>query len=273
VAPSLVPSAPPPPPSATAAPPATIDLDWLAADAIDAPGSPVALQLLADDDSGGALECNEMRAKAGSPDARQHRGALSPTGSLRIGGITYWLALAVDHSEWDGMYGVHEDVVLLDPSSAPPRVVHTIRQWEKSVVDCRTTLELRRMALADLDADGRDELCVEIVEEVGLGLFEVMKQTERGRDWVPFVRRRRFAAFAVEPGSSRLGPRPALARGCTDRYYRPFLPGPVDSSDRLDRRRGLQGKQPVLPCVAPWTRIGCDSGERCPGVHVQERAP
>jgi hypothetical protein len=259
---AAVPAAP------TAAPPATLELDWPPPDAIGAPDPKwKAFQLLPDDDSTEGLECPRSRAAAAPADRRQHRCTLTPTTTLRIGAVRYWLGLTVSHSEWDGMYGVREDVVVLDPGTAPPRVVHTVRQWHKSVGDCRTTLELRRMALADLDADGLDELCVETVEEVGFGLFEVMKQTEQGRDWVPFVRHRTFAAFALLPAAGTLVRRADLDRGCTDRYYRPFVPVPPEAGDRLDRRRLLQGKQPILPCTLPWARMGCDPDERCPGTH------
>ena len=71
----------------------------------------------------------------------------------------------------DGTYGLSEDVVLVD---AQRRLVATLIQWEFDVHDASTTTRRRRMLVADLDADGADEVCVENGEATGSGLFELL---------------------------------------------------------------------------------------------------
>jgi hypothetical protein len=228
----------PRPDDAAPSPPETLSFEWTTADqarATDQRSHPFAL--FPDDRSEDDLaRCREARIWEAPFDPQQVRCAYRPTASLRVGASTWWLGAYAEHSEWDGMTSLTEDVILAVPGD-PTGVRHTVRQYEESIVDCRTTIVQRRQTVRDLDGDGRDELCIEEVRESGPGLFAFLALADRGEPWIPFVRppappdrvdgRRRR-----RPAAPRRGARRELPRG----GLRPLRPAGVDLFRRAARR-------------------------------------
>lgn len=193
-----------------------------------------------------------------------HRCSYTLTASLSVGGMTLWAAAYSDSHEWDGMYGDEEHIVLLLPGN-PPAVLHTLTQWDRSVVDCRTVLKSRRYHIADLDGDKVTELCIETKEEVGEGLFHMMDLDDHGLPWLPIASTRTFAAFSLDLKNNKLVLRPQLASRCPPDRYAAFTPH--DSfGDAANYRRGLQGEATELAQCPLIPYDTCFEIEECPGV-------
>jgi hypothetical protein len=234
---------------APAAPPAPLVLEWDGAPGGGNPGkSDHALALFPDDEWGRVLPCPQALAphQPASPD--RHRCAYPATGSLVIADTTLWAAETAYHHEFDGMYGSEEGVVLLDPA-VPTRPIATLSQWLLDVVDCRTTLRQRRQRTLDLDGDGRAELCVESIDEAGVGLFPVLELGDHGQVWQPNVRTRDLVAFTYDLATHRLRRLPTLDGRCPLTGYAPFVAVPApEARDPIAYRRVVQGTPPVAPC-------------------------
>jgi len=159
------------------------------------------------------------------------------------------------------MYGFEDEVVLALPDMPQPRPIHTLTQWNQDVVDCATSLTMRRQRSLDLDGDGCDELCVETVEEAGVGLFEVMDLDERGEPWRPVSRARRITAWRWD--GDRLARAAALDGDCPRVGYGFFVPR-NDYGDALTARARVQGDDvelapcPDLPPGSCFDRAICD---------------
>lgn len=189
-----------------------------------------------------ALICPGSRALVQPPaGAGTIRCAYARVTTVEVGGGRLTAAVTVHGHEHDGMYSRAEEVVLLSSDGrGPPRVAHTLVQWWHSVTDAYTELRARRYAVADLDGTGGRELCVETVEEEGVGLFALMDLEARGRRWHPTRRTRGFAAFEHDPVAGRLVPRSGLDGACPRTGYRRFVetePHP----DGVVWRRDVQG--------------------------------
>jgi hypothetical protein len=253
----------PRPDDAAPSPPETLSFEWTTADqarATDQRSHPFAL--FPDDRSEDDLaRCREARIWEAPFDPQQVRCAYRPTASLRVGASTWWLGAYAEHSEWDGMTSLTEDVILAVPGD-PTGVRHTVRQYEESIVDCRTTIVQRRQTVRDLDGDGRDELCIEEVRESGPGLFAFLALADRGEPWIPFVRRRRLTAWTADDDAGRLLRAEALDASCPAEGYGPFVPpASIYSGGPLVGRRELQGERPVAPCSAEAAEAeGCGEG-------------
>jgi hypothetical protein len=239
-----------------AGPPAVLDLEWF-----DPPGTANprpedhALALFPEDEWNRALPCPESLADAQPDDTTRHRCAFRPTAALRVGGVTFWVGAATFDHEWDGMYGHDEELVIAVPGPSGLRVAHTLVQWSEEVVDCFTEVRLRRRALADLDRDGADELCIESVLERGAGLFMVIDLGGRGRSWTPIERTRDITAWRASAsgvGLERVG---NLDERCPREGYALFV-DTRPSGDAVSSRRGVQGESPTASCPA-WGQDAC----------------
>lgn len=242
-----------------ASPPAVLELDWF-----DPPGSANprpedhALALFAEDEWNRALPCPESLAEIQPVDPTQHRCALRPTTALRVGGVTFWAGVATFDHEWDGMYGHDEELVIGIPGPAGLRVAHTLVQWSEEVVDCFTEVRMRRRALADLDGDGSDELCIESVLERGAGLFVVMDLGERGRSWTPTERTRAITAWRASANRLELQRAADLDGRCPREGYALFVETrPL--VDAVDARRRIQGDPPTASCPTWGRRVATES--------------
>jgi hypothetical protein len=192
-----------------------------------------ALALFEDDAFNRALVCPGSRGSAAGADLL---GCVFPWSStLDVGGVELVAAVVRHGHEFDGMYGIDEEVVIVDPRGDPV-IVNTLAQWTEDVVDCRSTLVQRRFVARDLDADGEKELCVESVEELGSGLFVVM-DVQR---WFPTRRTRGIDAFSYDAGAMRFVRRPTLDGACPQSGYAPFVTTPR-FDDPLYWRRSIQG--------------------------------
>ena len=229
-----------PTPTPTPAP-AVLELEWAGPPDVSNPGDGErALALFADDEWNRALPCPQSLAERQPAAADRHRCVLRAA-ALGVGGATLWAGLARFGHEFDGMYGSEEAIVLVD-ARAPGRPIATLIQWGLEVNDGAATLLQRRFRTADLDDDGRPELCVESITELGGGLFEVMDLTESGAPWRPVTRQRHLAAFTYDAASARLRRVGALDRRCPDRGYAPFVAPTVEPvGDPISGRRHIQG--------------------------------
>src|SRR5262249_19804600 len=137
-----------------------------------------------------------------------------------------------------------QGIALLEPGAAP-RVIATLIQWSEDVSDCRAQLRMRRRNLADLDGDGRAELCIETVDEAGVGLFEIMALGKQGGRWRPNRRTRGTEPFRCDRAG--LERAPPLDPRCPRQGYIPFVDTPV-LDDPLAWRVELQGEEQPARC-------------------------
>jgi hypothetical protein len=214
-----------------------VTLSWWGTDAdVNSREQDRVLALFADDAYNRALVCPGSRGPAGAGTVT----CIFPWSStLDVGGVELIAAVVRHGHEHDGMYGIDEEIVLVDPRGDPV-LVHTLAQWTQDVVDCRSTLVQRRLLTRDLDADGENELCVESVEELGSGLFVVMSVQR----WFPSRRTRGIDAFSYDAGAQRLVRRPTLDGACPRTGYAPFVTTPR-FVDPLYWRRSVQGDAPA----------------------------
>jgi len=222
------------------------------------------LALFEEDKWNEALECSRSRADSQPADKETHRCLYRSTGSLEVGGQAIWAAVYHHSHEWDGMYGDEEDIVLLT-GGRTPTVLHTLNQWDRNVVDCRTTLKSRRYRTVDLDGDKVTELCIETKEEVGEGLFYMMDLGDHSLPWLPISSARSFAAFSFDSKKNKLVRRPQLEGKCPADGYKTFVP--YDSfGDAANYRRSLQGEATELAQCPLIPYDTCFEIEECPGV-------
>jgi hypothetical protein len=223
-------------------------LSWWAGDGARPRPLDEDLALFEDDRDNHALTCPDSREP--SADGAGTRGCEFPWSSaIEVAGIEL-LAIAVRSShEHEGMYGMDEDVVLIDRRDRPI-VVHTLNQWREDVSDCVSTLVQRRIATSDLDGDGQTDLCVESVEERGSGLFVVL-DVQR---WFPTSRSRGIDAFSYDAGRQRLYRRPTLDGSCPRTGYRPLV-STAPWPDPLAWRRRIQGEAPSSLREGPLWRL------------------
>ena len=243
-------------------PPAPLLLEW--------PGRPGeanpraedhALALFPDDEWNRAVPCSRDLDASQPADPERHRCRFEHVAALRLAGHDLWLAAASYGHEWDGMYGLEQEVVVLVPGADGPTVLATLTQWHEDVCDCRTVLDQRRQAAVDLDGDGESELCVESVHEAGVGLFEVMDMDDHHQVWRPIERTRWISAFRLAGG--RLVPAAELSSRCPRTGYSPFVPvAPVP--DAVAARRTVQGDPPLAPCPAEKDVADCLGLATCP---------
>lgn len=186
-----------------------------------------------------ALPCPQSLATQQPAAPDRHRCAFPAARAIAVGGRTLWAAMARFGHEFDGMYGSEEGVVLLD-ATAPTIPIATLSQWVLEVVDGESTLRQRRQRTADLDGDGRAELCIESIDEAGVGLFDVMDLRDHHRMWVPTARKREVVAFAYD--GTRLHRVPTLDARCPRSGYAPFVtpPSSNDPDDPFAERRQVQ---------------------------------
>lgn len=206
------------------------------------------LALFSDDEWGRVLPCPRDLDDNQPADPDRHRCAYRAAAALGLAGHTVWAGVAVYGHEFDGMYSQEQGIVLVEPGPQP-RVIATLIQWNEDVVDCRSLLRMRRRNLADLDGDGLAELCVETVDEAGVGLFETMDLGEHGK-WQPNRRTRRIEAFVYDPVRARLERAPRLDARCPHQGYIRFVDTPV-LADPLAWRLDLQGAQRPARCPDP----------------------
>ncbi len=181
-------------------------------------------------------------------DGDTHLCTYKRTGTVEIGDVKVWAGATRTSHEWDGMYGYESEVALVLPTISGPRVLGTLTQWDQTVVDCYTSVHLRRQVSRDLDRDGRPELCVESVVEEGEGLFHVMDLGDDGRKWRPITRTRTRHAWHLSKDLLRLERIPALDRRCPKKGYSFFTVFEA-WDDPVGYRAGIQGKGGRLaPC-------------------------
>ncbi len=209
-----------------------------------------------DYDVADALRCGDRSA-----DNPPGACALPSGGPLRVGGFTFCTARHTTGHEWDGMYSHDETVLIARPSPRGLQVVHAIPQWKEDVPDCFTELLHQRYAIRDLDGDGRTELCVESIHEVGDGLFDVM-DAER---WRPKRRERRLRAYRVHPTRGRLLRAEALDARCPrSKGYEPFAPHETVGDSVAWRANVQGGKLCPASCPRPLR-------DMCGNVHFSRR--
>lgn len=253
VLPGPAPPLPPLPDGANAPP--EILFDWP-----DSPKENRALALSEEDAFNIAHDCPESRvADARVPDG--HRCRYPSTATLEIGGQTYWAAATQEASEHDGMYGVNQAIVLFAAQNKRLHAVTTFTQWAESVVDCRSTITMRRTHIVDLDRDGRTELCMETVEEEGVGLFYVLELQDKKQRWSPLARQRRIDAYRAEP--LHLTRAPELSARCPAQGYA-ILIDLAPNDDPLAWRRSLQGKPALGRCPTGPVRACFSFDQLCP---------
>ena len=219
------------------------------------------LALFEDDAYNRALTCPRV-ARPAESGADAHLCPLAPAASIRVGTATLWTAMSRYTHEWDGMYGFKDDVVLAVPATPQPRPIHTLAQWNQSVVDCGSELTMRRQQTVDLDGDGCLELCVETVEEAGVGLFEVIDRDPHAQPWRPVSRMRSITAWRFVASQAKLVRARALDDDCPRSGYAFFVPR-EDYGDALTERARVQGDDvPLAPCPAP-SADSCFDPEVC----------
>jgi hypothetical protein len=115
-----------------------------------------------------------------------------------------------------------------------------LSQWVLEVTDGNSTLRQRRQRTADLDGDGRTELCIESIDELGVGLFDLMDLRDQGRRWVPTERTRTIVAMAYD--GAKLHRVPTLDGRCPRTGYASFVipPPSNDRGDPFQERRQIQ---------------------------------
>ena len=181
-------------------------------------------------------------------DGETHLCTYTRTGTLGVGDARIWTGATRTSHEWDGMYGYDSEVVLVLPTISGPRILGTLTQWKQDVVDCYTSLRLRRQQTRDLDRDGRPELCVESVTEEGEGLFHAMDLDEHGKTWRPITRTRTIHAWRLSEDRARLHRAPTLDARCPKTGYAFFTPFEA-WSDAVGPRARVQGRGGRLaPC-------------------------
>lgn len=227
--------APPSKPAATSPPPPTppipFELEW---DGPPDAGNPQLgdhrFAVFREDEWTRVLPCPQWLASEQPAAPDRHRCAFPAASAIVVGGRTLWAAMARFGHEFDGMYGTEEGVVLVD-ATVPTLPIATLSQWVLEVVDAETTLRQRRQRTADLDGDGRAELCIESIDEAGVGLFDLMDLREQHQIWAPTTRAREIVAFAYD--GARLHRVPTLDGRCPRSGYAPFV-RPLDSEDPDD---------------------------------------
>jgi len=173
---------------------------------------------------------------------------------LRVGGLVYRTGIHVTGHEWDGMYSHNEVVVLAQAVDGELRPVHAIAQWKQHVPDCYTDILHQRQATSDLDGDGRTELCVESIYEVGEGLFAVMD----AKRWRPQRRERSLRAYRVHPERGLLMRAEGLDARCPRRGYEPFV-AHEEVGDSVAWRSRVQGGRLCPPRCAPPLEDACSN--------------
>lgn len=181
--------------------------------------------------------------------------------SLTAGALSLSTLLVRSSWEHDGMYWSEESIAIV-ALSPQPKVGHTLMQWDSDVEDCGSSLRIRRWAAAKA-TDGRDLVCIESIEEEGVGLFDVMHDDDAGRPWMPLRRARSIEALTWSAGERALVRSPDDRPACPKKGYALFVP--VDkSSAPLEARRGVQGDAPTVPC--PKTMVGPCILPMCKGI-------
>jgi hypothetical protein len=230
----------PPAQRAVTPPPIPFELEW---DGPPGAANPqrgdVRFVVFPEDEWTRVLPCPRSLAAQQPTAPDRHRCAFPAASAIAVGGRTLWAAMTRVGHEFDGMYGTEEGVVLLD-ATAPTIPIATLSQWVLDVVDGQSTLRLRRHRTADLDGDGRTELCIESIDEIGVGLFDVMDLRDQDKLWVPITRTREVVAFAYD--GTRLQRVPTLNGRCPRSGYSSFVSplGPDDPGDPFGERRQVQ---------------------------------
>ncbi len=229
-----------PPARSAPTPPIPFELEWDGPPGAENPQAGDArFVVFPEDEWTRVLPCPQALATQQPAAPERHRCAFPAASAITVGGRTVWAAMARFGHEFDGMYGSEESVVLLD-ATAPTIPIATLSQWVLEVVDGESTLRQRRQRTADLDGDGRTELCIESIDEAGVGLFDVMDLREQHRMWVPVTRKREVVAFAYD--GTRLARVSALDGRCPRSGYASFV-APLRSDDPGDpfaERRQVQ---------------------------------
>lgn len=230
----------PPPASSAPTPPTPFELEWDGPPGAENPQvGDARFVVFPEDEWTRVLSCPQALATQQPEAPDRHRCAFPVASAIAVGGRTVWAAMARVGHEFDGMYGTEEGVVLLD-ATAPTMPIATLSQWVLEVVDGLSTLRLRRQRTADLDGDGRTELCIESTHETGVGLFDVMDLRDQNKSWVPTTRAREVVAFAYD--GTRLQRVPTLDARCPRSGYASFVAplGSDDPSDPFAERRQVQ---------------------------------
>jgi hypothetical protein len=196
-------------------------------------------------------------------DGDLHRCAFARGESFVVGGLPLTVGVLRVPTEHDGMYAEQEHAVLTLPGEHL-RVVALLDSVSKSVVDCQTQLGLRRYALADLDRDGKDELCIEKVYEAGQGLFHVLDLGRAGLPWLPITTTREISAWRLDAAGERLVEVPELAKRCPPRNYK-LLATPGLFDDAVTPRVGSQGERTTLEQCPFGVADTCFSLDACAG--------
>lgn len=233
-------------PLLTTDPPKEIVLDWTN---IDLGTESLPPELLPNDLFDRAVDCSDTRVASAPPNT--HRCNYDTTSSLTLSKRKLWLAATTSGHEFDGMYGRNVDVVVLAPFETGPFPLYTFRVVDLDVADCNSTLSLRRLRVQDLDGDGMDELCVESVEEHGVGLFYVMNLEKAGRRWKPIKRTRSRIALGFDPVGLSFKRRPELDAQCPTKGY--ALPAGIrfEARDAFVDRLAKEGDLPLDKCPPP----------------------
>ena len=206
-------------------PPADFMLTWSSQAEAPKEGDPGLL--FSEDAWNDALTCPESAVEV--QPASHMRCRYGSTAALKVGAGLLWVGVTMADHEFDGMYGHNESLVLIvaPTPTRPARLAHTLYQWNHSVVDNRTSVLVRRQRVIDLDRDGVTELCIESVEETGVGLFEVMDLGDRHQRWRPLEKKRALSAWRFDVRAGALRAEPSLAARCPRGGYRPFAKTPV----------------------------------------------
>ncbi|MFO0547776.1 MAG: hypothetical protein U0271_05270 [Polyangiaceae bacterium] len=202
---------------------------------LDMTARPEGLALFPDD----AIECDRASTRQASCTATSSSG-------IRVGDDVLLALRFEDRWEHEGMFGVRASVALAYAvADEPPEVVAELADWRIDCFDCGTTIAMRRLYVAR-DATG-PLVCIESVEESGVGLFDVLDLEQLQQPWVPLARSRSFRAFHWNVSQRKLVE--ASAAPCPKVGYGPFAPlGATDPL--LDVRAKIQGDAQTQPCPA-----------------------
>ena len=196
-----------------------------------------------------ALTCDPDRD---SFESIRHECKVASGDGLLLSGVALWPVVTWWHrvSGHADTFEETEVVMLLAQVGATLQPVHGVIQWQQNTSECSTTVLRQHYRTADITGDGKLELCVETVREVGtVADHGTMSQ----RPWHPKRRRRTLRAYRHTPSAAAVLSRaPALDSQCPSGGYKTFAP----PTKRLPatRGRGLTPGGPLCskPCPGAW---------------------
>jgi hypothetical protein len=205
-----------------------------------------------------------LRCEGGAGPQQMPRCTYTEVGdTLELGGQDVVVGAITRHSEHDGMTSTRQSAVLLLPGERA-RVLGILDLVALQVVDCATTLKLRRYATADLDGDGGSELCLEDVVERGQGLFHVLGLDDLRLPWFPVGATRVIRAWRRQGESLVALSDPTLIARCPTQPYR-FLVPPPALEPATAVRLNMQGERTRFEQCPITASNPCPELEECVG--------